>query len=212
MPRQRRAGRFFELGACALWNWRLEFGASRPECASRNTGNMRGHRPHHTCLNPACRSLSRCESRTRSLMTHVLPRVVALRLIELRGHRHHPILAGLLLPALATSETEGAGDWCLSNARRSCSPARCMWTTTVGSTLSPTSFLPTARPDHLVSVTAALPEFHQRAACPSRKDKPLQLDRWDGIPVTAPTVSDFAINHQFAGELSSYVPYVQRPE
>src|SRR5207253_9700379 len=37
--------------------------------------------------------------------------------------------------------------------------------------------------------------------CPSRKDKPLLLVLWDGIPVTAPTVSDFAINHQFAGEL-----------
>jgi len=42
-------------------------------------------------------------------------------------------------------------------------------------------------------------EFTNVFAVPSRKEKPLDLERWDGIPVTAPTVSDYAINHQFAG-------------
>jgi prepilin-type processing-associated H-X9-DG protein len=48
--------------------------------------------------------------------------------------------------------------------------------------------------------------------CPSRKEKPVELERWDGTPVNTPTVSDYAINHQFAGELSSYVAYLQKPE
>jgi hypothetical protein len=31
----------------------------------------------------------------------------------------------------------------------------------------------------------------------------------DGIAVTAPTVTDYAVNHQFGGELSSYIGYHQ---
>jgi prepilin-type processing-associated H-X9-DG protein len=48
--------------------------------------------------------------------------------------------------------------------------------------------------------------------CPSRKGKPWEIERWEGVPNTAPSVSDYALNHQLAGELSSYVEYVHKRE
>ena len=41
--------------------------------------------------------------------------------------------------------------------------------------------------------------------CPTRKGKALYLDKWDGIPVNVPTTTDYAVNHQFGGELSQYI-------
>ena len=123
------------------------------------------------------------------------------------------ILAVLLLPALARAKQKAQTIGCLSNARQIMLAGKFYVDDNRGKHVVSYIFPPYSQ--GLITWFQLLQPYLSSTnvlLCPSRKDKPLQLDRWDGIPVTAPTVSDFAINHQFVGELSSYVPYVQRPE
>src|SRR5207247_8545110 len=123
------------------------------------------------------------------------------------------IVAGLRLPALAKAKQKAQGIGCLSNARQIMLAGKLYVDDNRGKHVVSYIFPPYTQ--GLITWFQLLQPYLSSTnvlLCPSRKDKPLQLERWDGIPVTAPTVSDFAINHQFAGELSSYVPYVYRPD
>lgn len=123
------------------------------------------------------------------------------------------ILASLLLPAMARAKQKAQAIACLNNNRQIMIAGKLYTDDNGGKHVVTYIFPPYSR--GLITWFQLLQPYLSSTnvlLCPSRKDKPLDLERWDGIPVTAPTVSDFAINHQFAGELSSYVPYVHRPE
>jgi prepilin-type N-terminal cleavage/methylation domain-containing protein/prepilin-type processing-associated H-X9-DG protein len=154
------------------------------------------------------------------------------RLTPLRhfAHRHFPrigftliellvviaivaILASLLLPAMSKAKAKGQSIRCMSNARQLMLAGKMYTDDNNGKhvvlylfppfTKGLTTWFQLLQP-YLSSTNVLL--------CPSRKGKPQQLERWDGIPVNTPTVTDYAVNHRFGGELSSYIGYNHKPE
>jgi len=123
------------------------------------------------------------------------------------------ILAGMLLPALAKAKAKASAIRCVSNLRQILLAGK-MYTDDnhdrhVVSYIYPpytkglTTWFQLLQP-HLSSTNVLI--------CPARKGKPWEIERWEGIPNTAPSVSDYALNHQLAGELSSYVDYAGKKE
>src|SRR6266478_1795132 len=118
------------------------------------------------------------------------------------------ILAGLLLPALAKSKQQAQSIKCTSNVRQLILAGKMYTDDNKGEHVVTYLFPPYTK--GLITWFQLLQPYLSTTnilLCPSRKGKPLDLGRWDGIPVTAPTVSDYAINHALCGELSLYVPY-----
>ena len=123
------------------------------------------------------------------------------------------ILAGMLLPALSKAKQKAQTIKCLSNARQIMLAGKMYTDDNNGKHVVTYIFPPYSK--GLTTWFQLLQPYLSSTnvlICPSRKEKPLELERWDGVSVNTPTVSDYAINHQFAGELSSYVPYEQKPE
>ncbi|PYJ97089.1 MAG: hypothetical protein DME23_17365, partial [Verrucomicrobia bacterium] len=123
------------------------------------------------------------------------------------------ILAGLLLPALAKSKQQAQAIKCTSNVRQLILAGKMYTDDNKGEHVVSYLFPPYTK--GLITWFQLLQPYLSTTnilLCPSRKGKPLDLDRWDGIPVNAPTVSDYAVNHALCGELSLYVAYHHVPE
>lgn len=123
------------------------------------------------------------------------------------------ILAGMLLPALSKAKLKAQTILCVSNERQIILGTKMYTDDNNGKhvvlymfppyTKGLTTWFQLIQP-YLASTNVLI--------CPARKGKPLNLERWDGISVSAPTVTDYAVNHQMGGELSQYVGYNHKPE
>jgi prepilin-type N-terminal cleavage/methylation domain-containing protein/prepilin-type processing-associated H-X9-DG protein len=123
------------------------------------------------------------------------------------------ILASMLLPALAKAKQRAAGIKCVSNARQ-LQLAGKMYTDD-NSDKHVVSYIYPPFINGLITWFQLLQPYMPSTnvlLCPARKGKAWEIERWEGVPVTAPSVSDYAINHQLAGELSHYAPYVHKRE
>ena len=123
------------------------------------------------------------------------------------------ILASLLLPALARSKQKAQSINCINNARQIMVAGKLYTDDNEGKHVVTYLYPPYTK--GLITWFQLLQPYLRSTnilLCPTRRGPPLELERWDGIPVNSPTTTDYAINHQFSGELSWYVDYHQKPE
>jgi prepilin-type N-terminal cleavage/methylation domain-containing protein/prepilin-type processing-associated H-X9-DG protein len=123
------------------------------------------------------------------------------------------ILAGMLLPALAKAKEKGNTIRCVSNQKQISLAGKMYTDDNRGKHVVTYIYPPYAK--QLTTWFQLLQPYMSSTnvfLCPTRKGKPLHLDKWEGIAVNIPTVTDYAINHQMSGELSQYVGYNHRLE
>ena len=123
------------------------------------------------------------------------------------------ILAGMLLPALSKAKQKAHSIQCVSNSRQILLASK-MYTDDNSNKHVVTYIFPPYSKGLTTWFQLLQPYLSSTniLICPARKGKPLQLERWDGINVNIPTVSDYAVNNQLTGELSSYVDYIHHRE
>jgi len=118
------------------------------------------------------------------------------------------ILAGLLLPVLAQAKEKGRSAQCISNQHQLIIAIKMYGTDNDGKHV--VSYIyPPYRPIFITWFQLLQPYMSSTNVllCPSRKGKSWYLQNWEGVDADVPTLSDYAINHQLAGELSHYVSY-----
>jgi prepilin-type N-terminal cleavage/methylation domain-containing protein/prepilin-type processing-associated H-X9-DG protein len=118
------------------------------------------------------------------------------------------ILAGMLLPALSKAKQRAQSIKCISNVKQLLLADKMYSDENNGKFVVSYVFPPYTK-GLLAWFQLLQPQLSTTniLLCPSRKGVPLDLERWDGIPVNAPSVSDYAINHELVGELSQYISY-----
>jgi prepilin-type N-terminal cleavage/methylation domain-containing protein/prepilin-type processing-associated H-X9-DG protein len=123
------------------------------------------------------------------------------------------ILASLLLPSLANAKQKAISIKCVSNVRQILLAGK-MYTDDNNDKHVVSYTFPPYTPGLITWFQLLQPYLSSTNVllCPGRKGKPWEIEKWDGISVHAPAVSDYAINHQLAGELSHYAPYEHKTE
>ena len=123
------------------------------------------------------------------------------------------ILAGLLLPALAKAKTKAQSIQCVGNLRQIILAGKMYADDNNGKHVALYIFPPYS-PKMVTWFQLVQPYLSSTNVllCPSRKGKPQRLTEWDGIKIDIPTSTDYAVNHQFGGEMSFYAAYVHKPE
>jgi prepilin-type N-terminal cleavage/methylation domain-containing protein/prepilin-type processing-associated H-X9-DG protein len=123
------------------------------------------------------------------------------------------ILASMLLPSLAKAKAKANSIRCVNNVRQILIAGK-MYTDDNADKHVVSYIFPPYTKGLVTWFQLLQPNLASTniLLCPSRKGKAWEIERWEGVPNNTPSVSDYALNHQLAGELSSYVEYVHKKE
>ena len=123
------------------------------------------------------------------------------------------ILAGLMLPALAKAKQKAQSIQCVGSLRQINMAGKMYSDDNNGKHVALYVFPPFS-PKMVTWFQMVQPYLSSTNVllCPARKGKPQRLDNWDGIPIDIPTSTDYAVNHQFGGEMSHYTEYLHKKE